>query len=83
VSSDADSGKKRASEAANRSASGPPLYAVPVCYCLRFVPDRRRTHFYVQIVDLGTGQVLEESPRRQLAELPVVLGKMSSWVRSR
>jgi hypothetical protein len=54
-----------------------------VCLCLRFLPERRGARFYVQILDLATGHVLDEETPRDIAELPSVLERTTHWVFSR
>ena len=78
--SDTDSGRKSAGEPAIPSAFEVPPYALPVCVCLRFAPERGGTHFVVQVIELATGHVLDELPPRRLAELPAVLGHTMRWV---
>jgi hypothetical protein len=76
VGADAQSGNGRAGRAETPSASAVPAFAPSVFFCACFLPDRRGTHFYVQIIDLTTGHILDELPSRRLAELPAVLGQV-------
>jgi len=77
---EADSGKGRAGDPAFRSAPEVPLYAEPGRFCLRFLPERHGTRFCVQILDVRTGDILDEQPPQDLAELPAVMAQMASWV---
>jgi len=80
---DAQSGKNGAGRQAVPSACEVPRYAAPVSLCLRVVPDRDGTHFVVQILDVATGDVVDEQPQQPLAELPAALAAVSRWVFSR
>ena len=76
----ADSGKKGAGGPAIPSVFEVPAHAAPACLCLRFLPHWRGNQFQIQIVDLETGTVLEESAPRAFAELPALLAQTRRWV---
>ncbi|HUT77331.1 MAG TPA: hypothetical protein VM285_06580 [Polyangia bacterium] len=77
------SGQRCATGEAISSASEVPLRSEPASFCLRFLPGPRRTCFRVQIIDLDTGEVLDEPPPQALGELPGVLARMAGWVSRR
>jgi hypothetical protein len=73
-----DSGKRRAARRAIRSTEVPG-HSDPVCFCLRVLPSRRGT-CCVQILDVGSGIVLDEFGPERLDDLPRVLGTVGAWL---
>ena len=75
-----ETGKTGASRRAIPSASEVPLYAAPVCLCLRFLPACWGTQFVIQVVDLATGHVLDEGLPLDLGELPRAFVETTRWL---